>query len=212
MSSQERILAGHNLPWGSEIGRRLPNWLTFLRFLAVPLFVILLVDPTPVSSLWATGIFVAASLTDLLDGYLARRYHAESPLGTMLDPLADKVLVMAALVMLAATPGESWVPAWMVVILLGREMMVSGLRALAAVRGTIVAAGRWAKHKTAWSMLAIVFLLIHEPYRIYGVLIDFHFSGMVFLWISMVLSVVTGIAYAVQLKAIWKEEIKAVVS
>ncbi len=192
--------------WEVGIGRKLPNWLTMLRFLAVPVFVALLVDPTPTQSLIATAIFILASFTDWLDGYLARRYHAESPLGTLLDPLADKVLVMAAMVMLAAAPGESWLPAWMVVVFLGREMMVGGLRSLAAIRGTIVPAGRWAKHKTAWSMLAIVFLLIHEPYRIFGVLVDFYFSGMIFLWIAFIFSVTTGIAYAVELKALWQEE------
>ena len=86
-----------------------------MRLLAVPVFVFLLIDPTPASSLWATGIFIAASVTDWLDGYLARIYHAESILGTLLDPLADKILVMSALVMLASVTTEPRVPAWMVV-------------------------------------------------------------------------------------------------
>ena len=182
------------------MGRRAPNALTILRILLVPVFIILLLNPTPTSGLWATVIFIGASITDWLDGYLARMYKAESIFGTLFDPLADKILTMAALVMLCAVPNEPRVPAWMVVALLSREMLVSALRSLAAVKGTIVPASRFAKHKTAWTMVAIVFLLINEPYEIFGVLVDFHFSGMVFLWIALAFSVGTGIAYANQLK------------
>ncbi len=160
----------------------------------------LLINPTPTSGLWATLIFTGASITDWLDGYLARIYKAESIFGTLFDPLADKILTMAALVMLCAIPNEPRVPAWMVVALLSREMLVSALRSLAAVRGTVVPATRFAKHKTCWLMLAIVFLLINEPYEVLGFLIDFHFSGMIFLSIALAFSVGTGIAYANQLK------------
>ena len=113
--------------------------------------------PRPQSNLWATAIFIIASLTDWLDGYIARLYQAETILGTLLDPLADKVLVMAALVMLAAAPSGPRVAAWMVVVLLAREFLVTGLRSLAAVKGTVVPASRWAKHKTAWTLIAIIF-------------------------------------------------------
>lgn len=186
--------------WKDQVGKKVPNFLTLLRLLAVPAFVALLIDPTPQSSLWATVIFIIASLTDWLDGYIARVYKAESILGTLLDPLADKILVMAALVMLASAQQDVRVPAWMVVVLLSRELVVTGLRSLAAVQGVIVPASRWAKHKTSWTLLAIVCLLIREPYEILGVLVDFHFSGMVFLWIALVYSVVTGVQYAVSLR------------
>ncbi|MCC6220919.1 MAG: CDP-diacylglycerol--glycerol-3-phosphate 3-phosphatidyltransferase, partial [Deltaproteobacteria bacterium] len=174
----------NSIHWTREVGRRAPNLITVLRLLAVPVFVILLVDPTPQSSIWATVIFIFASITDWLDGYLARLFHAESILGTLLDPLADKILVMAALIMLSSIKTEPFVPAWMVVLLLSREMVVTGLRSIASIKGTVVAASRWAKHKTAWTMVAIVFLLIREPYEVFGILVDFHFSGMVFLWIA----------------------------
>ena len=186
--------------WSEEVGRRAPNILTFLRLLAVPVFVILLIDPTPQSNLWATVIFIIASFTDWLDGYIARMYHAETILGTLLDPLADKILVMAALVMLTATPAGPRVAAWMVVVLLARELIVTGLRSLAAVQGTIVPASYWAKHKTAWTLFAIICLLIDEPYRIFGIMVNFHVSGIVFLWIALVISVTTGIDYAVKLR------------
>ncbi len=181
-------------------GKRAPNILTVLRILAVPVFVVLLIDPTPQSRLWATAIFLAASFTDWLDGYLARIYQAETILGTLLDPLADKVLVTAALVMLAAEPGDMRVPAWVVVTILARDLLVSGLRSLAAVKGTIVAASRAAKHKTAWTMVAIVFLLIGQTYTFYGTAVNFHVVGMLVLWGALFLSVASGLEYAIKLR------------
>jgi len=159
-----------------------------------------MINPTPSSSLWATVIFVAASLTDWLDGYIARIYHAESILGTLLDPLADKVLVMAALVMLCASNTEPRVPAWMVVIIIAREMIVTGLRSLAAVQGTIVAASTLAKYKTAWTMFAIFCLLIHGTHSVLGVTINFHSVGMLSLYFALFLSVTSGLQYAVALR------------
>ncbi len=182
-----------------------PNLLTLLRLFAVPVFVFLLVDPTPTSGLWATFIFIGASLTDWLDGYLARLYHAESILGKLLDPLADKILTMAALVMLAGAGAERSIPAWSVVALLSRDMLVSGLRSLAAVKGTIVEASRFAKHKTAWMMTAIICLLISDRHSFFGLDIDFHHAGMTFLWISLFFSVTTGIHYAVTLRKVFEQ-------
>ena len=189
--------------WVDEIGRRAPNILTWLRILAVPVFVILLIDPTPQSNLWATVIFIVASVTDWLDGYLARIYKAESILGTLLDPLADKILVTAALVMLAAIPSGARVPAWMVVVLLSRELVVTGLRSLSALQGAMVPSSRWAKHKTSWTLLAIACLLIDEPYQVFGSLVDFHASGMVFLWIALFYSVATGADYCISLRKLF---------
>ncbi|MFN8389479.1 MAG: CDP-diacylglycerol--glycerol-3-phosphate 3-phosphatidyltransferase [Bdellovibrionota bacterium] len=200
MQLQAEKTAEPSSHWSDEVGKRAPNILTFLRLLAVPIFVWLLIRPTPQTSLWATAIFIIASLTDWLDGYIARIYKAESVIGTLLDPVADKILVMAALVMLAASQPEPRIPAWIVVCLLAREFLVSGLRSLAAVRGTVVAASRFAKHKTAWTMLAVVFLLVDGSYHIFGALVDFHFYGMVFLWIALFFSVFTGLDYAVKLR------------
>ena len=189
--------------FSQSFGKRLPNILSVLRLLAVPVFVLLLIDPTPQSRLWASGIFMVASITDWLDGYIARVYKAESILGTLLDPLADKVMVMAALVMLAASPHEPRVPAWMVVVLLAREFLVTGLRSLAAVKGMVVPASRWAKHKTAWTLLAIVFLLVDEPYDVFSQPVNFYIAGMVFLWIAVLYSVGTGVDYAVKLRKVF---------
>ena len=185
--------------------QKLPNLLTLARILAVPVFVVLLMEPGPRRCLWAAGIFIVASLTDWLDGYIARAYKAESILGTLLDPLADKIIVMAALVMLCSIPQDPRVPPWLVVLLLTREMIVSGLRALAALKGVLVPASRWAKHKTAWTMVAIVFLLIREPYKILSLPINFHNLGMICLYIALVFSIVTGTKYATDLKNLFRE-------
>ena len=182
--------------------RSLPNFLTFMRVLVVPIFVVLMLEPTPIKNIWAAGIFIGASVTDWLDGYLARLYKVESKLGSLLDPLADKILVTAALVMLASTPCGSRIPGWVVVVILSREFFVSGLRSIAAVNGIVVKASRWAKHKTAWLMVAIPGLLIDEPYVILGCLIDFHKSGIIYLTIALFFTVFTGIAYAIELRKV----------
>lgn len=198
-----------------KIGRRLPNFLTYLRVLMVPFFVFCLVQPTKESSIWATVIFVAASLTDWLDGYLARVYDAHSDIGKMLDPLADKILVMAALVMLSAAPNPR-VSGWMTVVLLSREMLVTGLRSVAALKGIVVPASRVAKQKTFWTMVAIAFLLPDSSFRIdsWGlntiligtVEVSFSVIGTCLLWVALVLSVVSGIAYAVNLKDVFSPD------
>ncbi len=189
--------------FSNKYGKHLPNILTALRILAVPVFVLLLIDPSPQMGVWAMILFVVASFTDWLDGYLARLYSAQSILGTLLDPLADKILVMAALVMLCSSPIEPNVPAWIVVILLSREFIVTGLRSLAAIKGIVVPASDLAKHKTAWMFIAIICLLVKEPYALFDTLIDFHFSGMIFLWISMILSVYSGVSYGIQLRKLF---------
>ncbi|MBL7663202.1 CDP-diacylglycerol--glycerol-3-phosphate 3-phosphatidyltransferase [bacterium] len=183
--------------------KKLPNLLTFARILCVPFFVILLVDPTPAERLIATVIFIIASLTDWLDGYLARLYHVESSLGALLDPLADKILTTAALVMLAATPDPRSIPAWIVVLILSREFIISGLRSLAALNHTVVPASESAKHKTAFLMCALILLLVHDRYFILGYLVDFYRAGMLILWLALILSVYSGIDYMIRLRRVY---------
>ena len=185
--------------WSESVGKQVPNWLTFFRLLLVPVFVVLMTQPGPIRSLWATVIFLVAALTDWLDGYLARLFKAESILGTVLDPLADKILVMAALVMLAALPGG--IPGWIVVVLLSREMIISGLRSLAALNHTVVPASRLAKHKTGWTFAAIVLLLMGEPVDL-GV--KFRVLGLIALWVSLGLSVISGFQYAYALRRFYR--------
>lgn len=130
----------------------MPNMLSFSRVLATILVFILILINQPWSFLVATVIFFLASITDLLDGYLARRYHLVSPLGIFLDLTADKVFVSAILV---AFVQLGLVPAWIVVIIITREFLVTGLRSVASARGTVIPAGKLGKQKTFITLLAI---------------------------------------------------------
>lgn len=172
----------------------LPNLLTFFRVLLIPVLVVLLRDPAPQASVLAGLVFFLACLSDFLDGYLARRHGIITPLGKLLDPLADKLIVMAALVMLAAMTREPRVPAWMVVLIVGRELAVTGLRAIAVGGGMVLAAEELGKYKMIFQMLALHGLLLH-----YGFLgVDCHAFGMYFLWISLVVSLWSGVDYYVK--------------
>lgn len=181
-----------------------PNLLSLLRIMLVPFFVVLLIRPTELSSIIAAVIFIIASLTDWLDGYLARAFKAESIIGKMMDTIADKVLVMAALVMLSAGT-DPRIPPWMTVALLARELIVTGLRSLASLKGMTVSPSQIAKHKTAWTMVAITFLLINGTYSALGIQIDFNTLGTVFIWIAFVLSLVSAVNYFAALRNLFDE-------
>ena len=130
----------------------IPNWLTLLRIFFIPLLVALLLTTAPGMDLWAVGVFLAAAATDLLDGYLARRQGQVTRLGTLLDPIADKLLVTAAFISLVEL---HLVAAWLVVIIIGRELAVSGLRAVAGTEGVIIPASELGKIKMAAEVAAI---------------------------------------------------------
>jgi CDP-diacylglycerol--glycerol-3-phosphate 3-phosphatidyltransferase len=172
----------------------LPNQLSLLRIALIPFLVYFLSDPGPESSALAAFTFFIASLTDFFDGYLARRYGYMTTLGKFLDPLADKLLVAAALIMLTATNRTPRIPAWMVVIIIGRELAVTGLRGIASGEGIILAAEELGKYKMIFQMFALHGLMIHYRY----LLVDFHAAGMYFLWLSLVLGVWSGIDYHVK--------------
>ncbi len=129
-----------------------PNLLSFSRIAATIVVFVLVILNQPWAFVAATIIFFLASMTDLFDGYLARRYHVVSPLGVFLDLTADKVFVSAILV---AYVQISLVPAWIVVIILAREFLVMGLRSMAAAKGTVIPAGKWGKQKTFITLVAI---------------------------------------------------------
>ena len=137
--------------------RNVPNILSMGRLLAtVPLVVLVLVN-SPTAFLGATGLFVAGSVTDSLDGRIARRYHIVSRLGVFLDLTADKVFVSAALVALVQVGA---VPAWIAIVIITREFLVAGLRSLAAADGVVIPAGRWGKQKTTFTLMAIGGILL----------------------------------------------------
>ncbi len=181
--------------------RDVPNLLTLCRVAVIPLLVILLSFPRPSTRALAALLFVLASTTDYFDGYLARRYNVISPLGKILDPMADKLLVMAALIMLVACRDDG-VPAWMVVVILAREMLVTSLRGIGLSRGLLIQAEELGKFKTTLQIFAVTALLIHYPYGP----VDFRLGGLYFLWASLVLSVWSAFAY---FRKFWSQALQA---
>src|SRR5436190_505970 len=149
----------------------------------------------------AGGVPPIAETQDYLDGWLARRHGMTTALGQLLDPLADKLIVAAALIMLAAVPPEPRVPAWMVVVIVLRELAVTGLRGIASSGGVTLAAQELGKYKMILQMFALEALLVHYRYPIpgTGLEIDFHAGGLVFLWMALVLGVWSGVDYYVRI-------------
>lgn len=170
----------------------LPNKLTVLRVLMIPFFVLFtLVDLVPgLSNYIAVAIFIAASLTDLLDGKIARKYNLVTNFGKFMDPLADKLLVCAALICLVS---NGMLPAWMVIVIISREFIISGFRLVASDNGVVIAASYWGKFKTTFQMLMIIVLLLDLG----GV---FDLIGQILTWIALILTIVSLIDYLVKNK------------
>ena len=137
-----------------------PNSLTLFRILTVPVIVILLLYPNRYFTFFAALLFSAAAITDYLDGYLARQYGLESTLGKVMDPVADKLLVSSAFIMMAS---HGWIPAWVVCIIIGRELAVTGLRNIIAGKGEDVSASWLGKYKTGFQIAAVIPLMFHYP-------------------------------------------------
>ena len=174
----------------------LPNFLSLFRILIIPVLVYLLTYPDPLSALSAAFLFLLASITDFFDGYLARRNRSVSDLGKILDPLADKLMVASALIMLAAIdrPDEPSVPAWLVVMILARESAVTVIRGIALSEGIVMHAETLGKYKFILQAFAIFGLVVHYSY--WG--LDFFAAGMYFLVLSTVIALWSGINYHVQ--------------
>ena len=171
-----------------------PNIVTLFRIATAPFLIWILMYTGPAASWLAAGVFFVATVSDYFDGYLARSYDAVSTVGKFLDPMADKLIVMTALIMLTGMARMPHVPAWMVVVLVSREIMVTGLRAVAAAEGLIVAAEELGKYKMVLQSIAIHGLLIHYTYFH----VDFFAAGMFILWIAMAVSVWSGVDYYVR--------------
>jgi CDP-diacylglycerol--glycerol-3-phosphate 3-phosphatidyltransferase len=166
----------------------LANALTLSRILVVPIIALLLMDGGFWPSFIAAVLFIIASITDWLDGYLARAYHMESNLGKLLDPLADKILIVAVLVFLIPL-GRA--PAWMAAVIIIRELVVTGVRAIAAERQIIIAANWLGKYKTAFQIAACIPLLFPSPF----LTAQMHTAGLYFLWIATFFAVWSGWDY-----------------
>ena len=176
----------------------LPNILTMARIAAIPLLATLLMSPSQSAGFWAAAVFSLAAVTDWLDGYLARRMGIVTVFGKFLDPIADKLIVMAALIMILP---YGRVPAWMVLVILGREIIITGLRGIASSEGIVIQASDLGKFKTVFQLVAIIGLLLHYDYNwLFGiehqlVHVNMHNVGMFFLWIATLLTVWSGVDY-----------------
>ena len=165
----------------------LPNKLTIFRVILVIPFVALMLNGY---DLWAVAVFIIASLTDLLDGKIARKYNLITDFGKFMDPLADKLLVCAAMICLVEM---GRLPAWMVIVIISREFIISGFRLVASDNGVVIAASYWGKFKTTFQMLMIIVLILNLG----GV---FDMIGLVLTWIALILTVVSLIDYLVKNK------------
>ncbi|HIJ80255.1 MAG TPA: CDP-diacylglycerol--glycerol-3-phosphate 3-phosphatidyltransferase [Desulfuromonadales bacterium] len=179
----------------------IPNILTMMRIAAIPLLAALLMSPSRSAGFWAAAVFALASITDWLDGYLARRMGIVTVFGKFLDPIADKLIVMAALIMILPF---GRVPPWMVLVILGREIIITGLRGIASSEGIIIPASDLGKFKTIFQIVAILGLTLHYDYCwFFGITypllnVDMHNVGMFYLWIATVLTIWSGMDYLVK--------------
>ena len=173
----------------------LPNKLTMGRIFAIPVFIVVFLMGYRYI---AMVIFILAAITDMLDGKIARKYNLVTNFGKLMYPLADKLLVMSALICLAQI-GD--VPGWMVIIILGREFIITGMRQVAAAQGIVIAAGTTGKIKTITQMIAIPLLLLNNwPFS----LLSFNLPmDTIFLWIALVMTVVYGTEYIVKNKQLF---------
>ncbi len=165
-----------------------PNTLTLFRIAVIPIIVILMLYPNRISTWIAALLFSAAAITDYFDGYFARRFGLVSNLGKVMDPVADKLLASSAFIMLASL---GWVPAWIVCIIIGREIAVTGLRNIIAEKGEDVSASNLGKYKTGFQIAAIIPLLIHYPF--FG--LDPQAIGVFFLWGALAFTLWSGADY-----------------
>lgn len=169
------------------------NKITVFRVFLVPLFLIVLYIDFPYNQLVATGIFIIAALTDTLDGYLARSRNLVTNFGKFIDPLADKILVSAALIALVEM---NKIPAWLVIIIIAREFTITGFRVIAASEGVTIAASPLGKFKTITQLIAIPLLLLDNlPFKATGIQVD-----IIMIYIALFFTVVSGIDYLLKNK------------
>ncbi|MBQ1214977.1 MAG: CDP-diacylglycerol--glycerol-3-phosphate 3-phosphatidyltransferase [Firmicutes bacterium] len=172
----------------------LPNKLTVLRMIAVPFFIACYMMELAIPALI---IFALASLTDMLDGQIARKHNLVTNFGKIMDPLADKILVYSAFCMMVQ---DGTVPGWMMIVILAREFVVSGMRTVAASEGIVVAAGMSGKIKTVLQMIAVPLLLMLAAFPDVMIL---YYAAYGFLWASLIMTVVSGVEYIMQNKSVF---------
>ncbi|MSS63352.1 CDP-diacylglycerol--glycerol-3-phosphate 3-phosphatidyltransferase [Velocimicrobium porci] len=165
----------------------LPNRLTLIRVCMIPIFVFfMLTDYVPYSKWFAVIIFIIASLTDLLDGKIARRYNLVTNFGKFMDPLADKLLVCSALICFVDL---KLISAWIIIVIISREFIISGFRLIASDNGVVIAAGYWGKLKTVSQMIMSILLIIHIEHPVYQIV------EQIFIYLSLLLTVISLVDY-----------------
>ena len=187
----------------------LPNKLTIFRVILIPFFIVfLLVPDMPFlpSAEWgewiALAIFVIASLTDMLDGKIARKYNLITDFGKFMDPLADKLLVCSALIALIEL---GRIPAWMVIVIIAREFTISGFRLVAADKGVVIAASYWGKFKTNFQMFAIILLMLNLGENFPAYAGGIHIAEQILIYIALILTIVSLIDYLIKNKDVMKD-------
>jgi len=166
----------------------IPNKLTILRIILVPIFVVLMLTRIPYGGTMGAIIFVIAALTDSLDGYLARKWKQTTKLGAILDPLADKLLITAALISLVEL---GRIPGWIAIVIIGREFAVTGLRIVKAEEGLIISASRMGKWKTISQVTAVLIIILQHLYQPLATLA----VGQWAMYIAVIITVVSGVEY-----------------
>ena len=177
----------------------LPNKLTILRVILIPFFVFFLISPffDGYGNYIALAIFIVASLTDMADGKIARKYNLVTNFGKFMDPLADKLLVCSAMICLVDL---KLIPVWVVLIIIAREFIISGFRLVASDNGVVIAASYWGKFKTVFQMLMVIVLILDIKLPAFEIL------GTVLTYIALILTVVSLIDYIVKNKDVLKEQ------
>lgn len=174
----------------------LPNKLTTMRVILIPVFLLVLfLMDEPMNRYIATAIFIVASLTDFLDGHIARKYNLVSNFGKFMDPLADKLLVMSALVSMVAMED---LPAWVVIVILAREFAITGFRTLAMEANIVMAASWWGKIKTTTQMIMIILVLLHLPFAAMPMIEN------ILVGLAVFFTIVSGVDYIMKNKQVLK--------
>ena len=165
------------------------------RIFAIPVFIVVFLMDYRIA---AAVIFILAAVTDMLDGHIARKHNLVTNFGKLMDPLADKLLVMSALICMVEV-GD--VAGWMVVVILGREFIITGMRQVAAAQGIVIAAGTTGKIKTITQMIAIPLLILENwPFTALGIPVPF---DQIFLWIALIMTIVSGAEYIMKNKQLF---------
>ena len=180
----------------------LPNKITIFRVILIPVFLIfLLVTAIPYGKWVALGVFIIASLSDMVDGKIARKYDLVTDFGKFMDPLADKLLVCSALIALIDLDR---MPAWIVIIIIAREFIISGFRLIAADNGIVIAAGWWGKVKTAVTMVTICIVIANLAENLPAYATGIHIFEQVLIYLSLALTVISLIDYLIKNKNVIK--------